>query len=245
VRGLIKRIGKSAALRALLPWLAAQYIRLVYHSSRWEVQGTQHILPLFEAKRSFILAFWHNRLLLMSHLWLCQAPAKGLPMRVLISGHRDGVLISRTMAHFGIDTITGSKTRGGLGALRSIVRSAAEGVHVSVTPDGPRGPRMRVQPGIISLAALSGAPLVPSTYAVSHRRVLGTWDRFVVALPFSRGIYMWGEPLHVARDADEFALRAARAEFERRMNALVAEADSLMGRAPIEPAPEEALRVGT
>jgi hypothetical protein len=144
------------------------------------------------------------------------------------------------MSHLGIETITGSRTRGGLGALRALIRSLKDGVHVSVTPDGPRGPRMRVQPGIISLAALSGAPLVPFTFAVSRRRVLGTWDRFVLALPFSRGLYMCGAPFYVLKDADAAALEAARLEFERRMNALVAEADRLMGHAPIEPAPAPA-----
>lgn len=232
-----KRIGRSATVRNAAPWLAAQYIRGVYFTSRWRFVGGDHLAPLDAARRSYIGAFWHNRLLMMSHFWLRQAPVRGLPIRVLISGHRDGLLISRAMSYLGIETITGSKTRGGFGAVRAIVRSLQGGTHVAVTPDGPKGPRMRVQPGIISLAAISGAPLVPFTFAVSRRRVLGTWDRFVLALPFARGLYMCGEPLYVPRDADAPAQDAARLEFERRMNALTAEADRLMGHEPIEPGP--------
>lgn len=237
LRRLVKRIGKSSASRRSIAWLAANYIRLVYYTSRWQVEGFDHVVPLHAAKRAYVGAYWHSRMMLMPHAWLRRAPDRPLPMRVLISGHRDGQLISRAIAHFKFETITGSKTRGGMGALLALIRSLEAGIHCSVTPDGPRGPRMRVQPGIITLAALSGAPLLPITFAASRCIVLNTWDRFVVALPFTRGLILVGEPFYVAREADEFAREAARLEFERRMNALTAEADRRVGRDPIEPAP--------
>lgn len=241
LRQLVKRIGKSTAARRAIAWIAASYIRLVYYTSRWDVEGLEQIQPLHAAKRSYVGAYWHGRMMLMPHFWLRRAPERGLPMRVLISGHRDGMLISRAITYFGFETITGSKTRGGHGALRGLMRSLDEGIHVSVTPDGPRGPRMRLQPGVITLAVLSGAPLLPITFSAARCRVLGTWDRFLVALPFNRGIILIGEPFTVPKDADEFAREAARLEFERRMNALVFEADRRMGRTPVEPAPAAAL----
>ena len=237
LRRLAKRISKRKSARRTIAWLAANYIRLVYYTSRWHIEGIEHIEPLHAAKRVYVGAYWHSRMMVMPHIWLRRAPGRPLPMRVLISGHRDGQLISRAIAHFKFETITGSTTRGGHGALLALIRSIEEGVHCSVTPDGPRGPRMRLQPGIITLAALSGAPLIPATFAASRCIILNTWDRFVLALPFTRGVVLIGEPFYVARDSDEFAREAARLEFERRMNALTAEADRRVGREPIEPAP--------
>jgi lysophospholipid acyltransferase (LPLAT)-like uncharacterized protein len=86
------------------------------------------------------------------------------------------------------------------------------------------------------LARLSGAPIVPATYAVSRRKLASSWDRFVIALPFSRGIYLWGAPIHVARDADDEALEMARLELEDSLNALTETADRRIGVEPVRPA---------
>jgi lysophospholipid acyltransferase (LPLAT)-like uncharacterized protein len=237
MRRLIKRIGRSEALRGLLCWMAAQYIRLVHATTRWQVEGRAPVDALLAEGRPIIPVFWHSRLLMAPFGW-----DRRLPLKVLMSTHRDGELIARTVRHLGIDALRGSASRGGgSAALRAMLTAIEDGVHVCITPDGPRGPRMRAQPGAIALAGLSGAPIVPATYAVSHCRFLSTWDRFVLALPFGRGIYLWGEPLAVPREADAAAREAARLELERRLNALTERADRLMGHAPIEPAPEPAI----
>lgn len=233
MRRLIKRIGRSKVVRGLLCWFAAQYIRFVHATTRWQVLGREPMDALLATDRPLIPAFWHSRLLMAPYGW-----PRGRPVRVLISTHRDGEIIARTVRHLGIGTIRGSTTRGGDSALRAMLTALQDGIYVAITPDGPRGPRMRVQPGVITLACLSGVPVVPATYAVSRCRFLDSWDRFVLALPFGRGVYLWGEPLAVPREADAAAREAARLELERRMNLLTAEADRLMGHAPIEPASE-------
>jgi lysophospholipid acyltransferase (LPLAT)-like uncharacterized protein len=234
MRWLIKRLGQSEAVRGLLCWLAAQYIRMVHVSGPWQVRDGEHVAPFLKPKRPFILVFWHGRLLMAPCAW-----PRGRTIKMLISTHRDGELIARTVAHFGIETVRGSKSRGGSAALRTMMKALEAGDDVGITPDGPRGPRMRVQPGAIALASLSGAPIVPLTFSSSRRRVLGSWDRFIVALPFGRGVLLWGEPLSVPRDADAALRETLRLELERRMNALTAEADRLAGHAPVEPEPAE------
>jgi len=97
---------------------------------------------------------------------------------------------------------------------------------------------MRVGAGVIALARLSGAPIIPITYGAARRRVLNTWDRFVFALPFGGGVLVWGEPVHVAPDAGAEAREVARLQLEARLNAICEEADRLCGVPPIEPAPE-------
>jgi len=228
---MLKRLTRSSAVQALLCWLAANYIRLVYVTSRWREEGREPANEWMRSGRPYIAAFWHGRLLMAPTGWRSRAP-----LSVLISQHRDGEMIARTMHHFGAHTVRGSTSRGGSKALRELLVAVKNGRNAVITPDGPRGPRMRAQSGIILLARLSGAPIVPATYAVSRRKLASSWDRFVIALPFSRGIYLWGAPIHVARDADDEALEMARLELEDSLNALTETADRRIGVEPVRPA---------
>lgn len=227
----MKRLAKSRAAQAAGGWLAALYIRLVRLTGRWRTVGADELYARIGRGEPVIGCFWHGRLLMIRYLW-----PRGRSAHVLISQHRDGRLISDAMHHLGIETVTGSSSRGGSGALRAMLALLKRGESVFVTPDGPRGPRMRVAPGIIRLAQMSGVPVYPGTCSVSRRRILSSWDRFMLALPFCRGVYVVGEPLTVPRDADDAALERAREELERRLNAITAEADRMVGQAPVEPA---------
>jgi lysophospholipid acyltransferase (LPLAT)-like uncharacterized protein len=236
---LFKRLLQSDALRGAACWIGAQYIRLVRATGRWHVEGGELPNRLWDEGKPFILAFWHGRLLMMPYSW-----RRGMRMHMLISQHRDGELIARTIGHFDLGTVRGSaakpgkqRDKGGMAAMRAMARALAQGEYVGITPDGPRGPRMRASEGIVALARLSGAPVIPAAYATSNRKVLSTWDRFVIALPFSRGVFVWGKPIHVAKDAKGEALESARLAVENELNAVTARADMLVGRPVIEPEP--------
>jgi len=229
---LLKRVLRSEAVRRLFCWLAAQYIRLVHLSGRWTAVNGDVPKRYWDVGKPFILAFWHGRLLMMPYCW-----DRRRAIHMLISQHRDGQLIARTVGHFGIRTAAGSSTRGGAQALRTMVKALAQGDCVGVTPDGPRGPRMRASDGIVGVARLAGVPIVPAAYGTTLGRFLDTWDRFLVAWPFGRCIVVWGEPIVVDRDAGPGAAEAARQRIEDGLNAVTAEADRLCGRTPVEPAP--------
>lgn len=229
-----KRIGKSERLRGLLCWLGSLYIRLVYATGRWEVVNGGHARERWDRGEPFILAFWHGRILMMPRSWRA-----GVPIHMLISQHRDGQLIARTVAHFGIRTVQGSTTRGGSAALRAMLKFLKAGECVGITPDGPKGPRMRASDGIVAVARLSGVPILPATFATSRRKLLRSWDRFAVALPFSRGVFAWGDPITVPKEAGEAEMEAARRAVEDALNAITIEADRLMGQTAPEPAPAE------
>jgi lysophospholipid acyltransferase (LPLAT)-like uncharacterized protein len=158
---------------------------------------------------------------------------------MLISSHPDGRLIANTVAHFGISAVAGSSTRGGGEALRTLVRHVKDGASIGVTPDGPRGPRMRVGDGVLMLARLTGAPILPASISVSRRVVLSTWDKLIIPLPFGRGAMIWGEPIVVPRDADDAALAVLRAKLEEEMNRLSAEADAMAGHDAMIPGERE------
>ncbi len=232
MKSLFKRVMRNETLRQGLCWLGALYIRLVHATSSWQVIGQDIPAQYWDGGRPFIVAFWHGRLLLMPYVW-----RRDKTIHMLISHHRDGRLIADTVKHFGVDTISGSTSRGGSAALRGMLKALKGGDCVGITPDGPRGPRQRASAGIVNVARLAGVPIVPATYAVKRRRLLGTWDRFAVALPFTKGVFVWGRPIEVPRDASDAALEALREEVELRLNAITAAADSRMGHAALEPAP--------
>lgn len=229
---IIKTLGGKTWVRWLLGHLIAGYVGLVWRTSRWTVVGGEATRALWAAERPFILCFWHGRLLMMPHAW-----RRDRPIRMLISAHRDGRIIAETMRHFAIGTLAGSTKRGGAEALRTMLRTLGEGYSVGITPDGPRGPRMRVSIGTVAIARLSGAPIVPLSFATTRRRILGSWDRFLLPFPFGRGVFVWGEPISVARDVD---VETARRRIEDAMIRNTTEADRLVGHPPTEPAAEPA-----
>lgn len=216
----------------LLCRLAAWYIRLVRLSGRWTVVGAEPVEEMWDRGEPFIAGCWHGRLLMMPLAW-----RPGVPGAVLVSHHRDGELIAGTVAHFGVEAVRGSSSRGGTSALFAMVKRLQEGTCIGVTPDGPRGPRMRASEGIVTVAQLSGRAVVPVSCAASRRLVLGTWDRFVIPLPFSRGVYVWGTPIRVPRGGEGGDLERARRLVEEELNRVTAQADRLVGQAPGAPEP--------
>lgn len=228
---------RKRLMRIAVSWLAAGFIRLVWASSRWRTIDGEIPAAFWDAHRPFIVAFWHGRLMMAPYGW-----RRDREIDILISQHGDGDVIAHTIGLFGIGSVRGSsaksgkQNKGGAGALRAMLRRLARGGYVGVTPDGPRGPRMRVDAGIISLARLSGAPVLAATYAASRRIHATSWDRFLIALPFSRGVFVWAEPLYVARDADAHTMEQARQLLEDTLNRITAEADAICGHPPIPPA---------
>src|SRR2546425_799515 len=129
---------------------------------------------------------------------------------------------ARCVRRFGLDVVRGSSSRGGAGALRRLVAVVRAGEDVVVVPDGPRGPRQQLQAGIVALASLTGAPVVPMAFAARPARRLATWDEFLVPLPFARCAVVFGEPIALSSDADRD--RAGK-ELEQALNDVTAAAD--------------------
>jgi lysophospholipid acyltransferase (LPLAT)-like uncharacterized protein len=226
----VKRLLRSEPMRRFFCWLIHLYIRLVYATSRWTVEGADLPQRLRAQGRPFILAFWHGRLLMIPMAWQRLAP-----MHMLISGHRDGRIIADAVRYFGVDSIAGSSNQGGTAALRAMVRHVRAGDCVGITPDGPNGPAMHATSGIVAAARIARAPVIPITYATSRRRILGSWDRFHLPFPGSRGVYLWGDAIVVPEDLDESGVELWRRRIEERMIAQTAEADRRVGREAIAP----------
>jgi len=211
-------------VRAFACRAAAGYIRLVRATGRWTIENSDAVSRRVVEGKPFIACFWHGRLLMIPHAWTYTAP-----MHILISHHRDGRLIADVLSRFGIGAIAGSSSRGGEAAVLKMIRTLRRGEFVGLTPDGPRGPRMRAGLGVIRTAQQTGVPIVPVSFAASRRRVLGSWDRFVVALPFARGVIGIGDFIHIPRDADAETLEKLRHRLESDLNSLTCELDARFG----------------
>lgn len=226
----VKRWLRADASTRALCWLIRLYIRVVHATSRWTTIGGEAPDALVAARRPFIVAFWHGRMLMLPMMW-----ARRAPLHMLISGHRDGRIIAGAVAAFGIGSIEGSTTTGGTAALRAMLRQIRAGACVGITPDGPNGPAMRASQGIVAAARLAGAPILPMTYATSRRRIIASWDCFHLALPLSHGVFLWGEAIDVPATLDEDGIEEWRGRIEERLNALTAEADRRVGRDAVSP----------
>ena len=95
---------------------------------------------------------------------------------------------------------------------------------------------MQASEGVVSVARMSGVPVIPATFGVTKRKVLGSWDRFILAKPFAKGVIVWGEPIEVPRKANEEEMDAARLQIEQALIDITNEADKLCNQAVIEPA---------
>lgn len=228
----------------VIGWLGGFLIWVTYYTTRWERIGQDRLDALLAAPErqsgGFLVAFWHGRLFPIAMI-----RPKRRAVSAVISGNRDGELITRILAATGIGAIRGSsrdprkptKDRGGAEALSGAVEALGDGVIVAVTPDGPRGPLMRVKPGIAMMAAKAKAPVLPLAYSVSRAKAFRSWDRFLLPWPFNRGVFVYGEPMQPPDPNDPAALETFRAALEAAILAATREADQRVGRVTPEPGP--------
>lgn len=225
----LKKILKNPTIIRGLAFLISCYIKFVFKTSSWKWINQTVIDKLIAEETPWIACFWHNRLLMMSANWT--GPQN--KMHMLISAHRDGLLIAETMKHFGILTVSGSSTKGGTQALRHLIKLSKKGDCIGITPDGPRGPRFKARRGIIQIAKLSGCPIIPVSYSTTKRKVINSWDRFVFALPFSKGVFIAGDPLYIPASATEEESHEALLKVENTLTHISDHADYLCGYRPI------------
>ncbi len=180
-----------AVFRKTLAFLASLYIRFVHVTSSWTWIGREYPEDYIKNNKPFLTCFWHGRLVMLCYAW----PSKIRPFHMLISHHHDGKLISETVGHFGIKTVAGSTNRGGTKALKQIVDFLKEGNVIGITPDGPRGPCHSVSEGTVAIAKLAKVDVLPVTFSTSRNKVFSSWDKFFLALPFSKGIIAWAPPI--------------------------------------------------
>ena len=159
-----KKIFRTKLAYSIICWIGAKYIKFVSFTTKRSFINKKYVENLWKKNESFILCFWHGRLLMMPLSWNIKKK-----INVLISAHSDGQLLSKTVKYFDIETIIGSSSKGGSEAIRNIIKSLKSGISIGMTPDGPRGPRMKINSAIIKIASLTGNKIVPLSYSVKKK----------------------------------------------------------------------------
>jgi len=188
-------------------------VGLLARTWRYREVGLEHPGRLYEAKRPFVYALWHSRILPLLFLHRHEA------MVLLISRHRDGGLLATLAERWGYRFVRGSSQRGGDVGLLGVVRALQAGGVVAITPDGPRGPAQRVKPGIVAAAQHAGVPVVPATARPSSAWRLSSWDRFCIPKPFAVIDVEYGPPVGIGPGKE--GLRAGVEAVQRGLDAIV------------------------
>lgn len=199
----------------LASWLGWLAIRLLGVTWRYRTLGGEHYAELAKSGRPFIFSVWHDSILAPIYRHRNEGV---MPM---VSHHRDGEMIARTLSRLGYAPIRGSSTRGGSDALLGMVSALAAGrAAAAVMPDGPRGPRHVYKPGTVVIASRAGCPILPLSSDASHKIVFKSWDRMKLPLPFARVVVRYGQPIEIPPELGPEEFEVARARIESAMREL-------------------------
>ncbi len=182
----------------VVPWIVAFLARLLFFTLRVRVQGREHVSAQKKSGRPWIIGAWHATVLLLPVI------NRRTPLYGMVSPSRDGEIVARYVGLFGHEPVRGSSSHGGRGALKALIRGLHQGNPACILPDGPLGPPLELQGGVVTLAQLSGAPIIPFHYEADRQWTAEkTWDKHIIPKPFSRLYVCYGEPIPVPRKLDE------------------------------------------
>lgn len=229
---MLKRILRAKPVLRGAGRLMALYLKLVQRTNRFVVEPADADASVYPLQ-PVILAMWHGQ-----HFMIPFAKRASDPAAVMISRHGDGEINAAAAEAFGLMTVRGSgaqrqdqiRKRGGMEALRAALQILKGGATLAMTADVPKISRVAGR-GIVTLAQLSGRPIMPVAVVTSRRKDFQSWDCTSIGLPFGRGAIVFGAPVHVSREADSTALEAARLAVQEALDAVHARAYALVGSA--------------
>lgn len=176
---------KPDARQAAAAWAGAAVLRGLFATLRIRTEDPAgHLTD--PAGRPVIYAFWHNRILAITAAFLRVYPRGRKGVLVLTSASKDGMWLGALAGRLGMGSVRGSSSRRGATAMRELIEKVEEGRDIAITPDGPRGPRYELGPGMVYLAQRTGVPIIPIHARFGRHWRLKTWDGFCIPRPFSR-----------------------------------------------------------
>jgi lysophospholipid acyltransferase (LPLAT)-like uncharacterized protein len=169
-----------------------------------------------------IYCAWHNRLALVMPAYYRYARKRSRTsgMAAMVSASKDGGFLAAVLQCFKVQPVRGSTSRRGPQALLELTTWAERGFDLAITPDGPRGPCYEVQDGVMSLAQITGLPIIPFSSDVRWKVRVNSWDGFQIPLPFSSCEMRVGQPIRVPREASEEERASLRLQLENTLRAL-------------------------
>ena len=199
----------------LAAWLIWALINTLASTLRWRFDDRSGLCWAGGTHRA-IFVFWHNRLALCMPAYFnyVKKHRHSTGLAAMVSASRDGGFLTGILERFHVQPVRGSSSRRGPQALLELTTWAERGYDLAITPDGPRGPLYVVQEGVMSLAQLTGLPIVPVSYHLGWRIRVKSWDRFQIPLPFSRCEMIYEKPIFVPREATDAEREVLRLQLE-------------------------------
>ncbi len=201
---------------SILPALAVLITKFIGWTLQFEIVGKDNLDELSRLNKRVIFSFWHGHLLFCGYYLYKIKGSRSMTM--VISPSLDGELIAKVAGSFHFGRVKGSRKRGGIQAISELSELIKSGDDAVITPDGPRGPLHQVQPGVIHLAKKSGAAILPMALGAERAKIFNSWDRFVLPLPFSKVVIVYGSPMTVPPDPGTQALKDLRLALEEETN---------------------------
>lgn len=227
-----KKVRKSRTFQIALGNILAAYLRFVWRTSSLTIEPA-NLYDLVDQEVPFILTFWHGQHFLMPFVAKPHHRAK-----VMISRSADADINAIAAEAFGIGTIRGSGThgrdilrKGGISATQEAIKTLREGINIAMTADVPKISRVAGF-GVVTIARYSGRPIYPIAIATKKRKVVNSWDKSSLHLPFGPAAMVVGEAIYVAADASNEEQEAARLLVEEKLNQVTERAEELVGRPP-------------
>ncbi|MFQ6104157.1 MAG: lysophospholipid acyltransferase family protein [Candidatus Glassbacteria bacterium] len=200
-------------------YIGALMIKLLMCTLRISIEGQEKLDAIHVRGGKVIYTFWHGQMLILTYTH------RNNNIHIVISNHRDGEIIAQITKRLGFSSIRGSTTRGGAKVILNILTKLNNKYDIAITPDGPKGPRCKVQPGVIYIAQKTGLPIVPFVNGTDSFWELQTWDRFRVPKPFSRALIIYGDPIIVPAELDREGIALKSLELEEKLHSLSRELD--------------------
>ena len=181
---------KIYILTNIMPFFLQLFVRFVYLTSKKKFHHAKDV-----RSEAFLVAMWHGDLLMQALNY--RKFRKDGNIKVIVSQHKDGVIIRKVCKYLGVLDIQGSSSKGGIRALLNAIKEIKNGVDVAVTPDGPRGPRFSVAKGIIAIAQKTNTRIIALNCIPSRYWKLKSWDQFIIPKPFGTIDFYVSEPFGI------------------------------------------------
>lgn len=209
----VKKKWKRKLLLALTPLLYKMIMGFLLFTCRKEMKGKEIWEGLLASGQPFILAFWHYNV-----LCACMCGGK-LPMVGMVSPSKDGEFIARILESRGIIPVRGSRSKGGVAAMKGVFKAVRQGRSPVIIADGSQGPAMVAQGGSVVVASRTGIPIVPMNWAFSRYKLFRSWDKTLLPMPFARMVWEIGEPIEVPAKLDSEGIEEYRLVLEEKLMA--------------------------
>lgn len=224
MKKLVKKFFRQPWLQNLIPRLAWIYLRIITKGLKYQIQGEENMKKFTDQGQPVILACWHGGLVVPMYY------LRNKGIYVLSSTHRDSEYLAWILQRFGWRLVKGSTGRGGAKAFIEMMHKVQEGNLVSMTPDGPTGPAKQLKPGLLQLAAKTGAPIVPLGVSAYPCKKLKTWDSFLLPAKGAKAAIIFGQPFWIEKKLSSEEMAEKSGEVEKLLTNLEEEAEKLVLR---------------